>query len=138
MPNLPRYTYQRYTPKGVRTFRFNPPRQLIDSGVVSRKELGKDLEEAKRIAKELNKIIDECKNAGVIITHDARKIDQLTKMKVQQKHSKDVFERFPTENLISLAGMELDHLISVKKGGDGGEDNLHYTAKKHNRQKGAA
>ena len=86
----------------------------------------------------LNKIIDECKNAGVIITHDARKIDQLTKMKVQQKHSKDVFERFPTENLISLAGMELDHLISVKKGGDGGEDNLHYTAKKHNRQKGAA
>lgn len=86
----------------------------------------------------LNKIIDECKNAGVIITHDARRIDQLTKMKVQQKHSKDVFERFPTENLISLAGMELDHLISVKKGGDGGEDNLHYTEKKHNRQKGAA
>ena len=59
MPNLPRYTYQRYTPKGVRTFRFNPPRQLIDSGVVTRKELGSNLNEAKRIAKELNQLIDD-------------------------------------------------------------------------------
>ena len=59
MPTLLRYMCQRHTPKGVKTYRFNPPRQLIDSGVVSRKELGKDLEEAKRIAKELNKIIDD-------------------------------------------------------------------------------
>ena len=59
MPTLLRYMCQRHTPKGVKTYRFNPPRQLIDSGVVARKELGKDLEEAKRIAKELNKIIDD-------------------------------------------------------------------------------
>jgi len=85
-----------------------------------------------------NKIIDDCKDTGVIVTHDARKIDQLTKMKVQQKHSKDVFERFPTQNLQSLEGMELDHIISVKKGGTAQEDNLHYTAQKHNRQKGSA
>ena len=56
---LPRYMYQRYTPKGVRTFRFNPPSQLIDSGVVSRRELGQNYNEAKRIATDLNKLIDE-------------------------------------------------------------------------------
>ena len=56
---LPRYVQQRYTPKGVRTFRFNPPRQLIDSGVVSRRELGQNYNEAKRIATDLNKLIDE-------------------------------------------------------------------------------
>jgi len=50
---------QRYTPKGVKTYRFNPPRQLVDSGVVSRKELGQDLAEAKSLAKELNLLIDE-------------------------------------------------------------------------------
>jgi len=86
----------------------------------------------------LNEVINECKSKGIIITHDARKIDQLTKMKVQKKHSKDVFERFPTKNLVSFEGMELDHIISVKKGGTADEDNLQYTAKKYNRQKGAS
>ena len=57
--NLPRYVQQRYTPKGVRTYRFNPPRQLVDSGVVSRKELGQDFNEAKILAQQLNKLIDE-------------------------------------------------------------------------------
>ena len=52
--NLPRYMYKRYTPKGDRTFRFSPPRQLIDSGIVSRKELGKDFNEAKKVADENN------------------------------------------------------------------------------------
>ena len=56
---LPRYMYKRYTPKGDRTFRFSPPRQLIDNGVVCRRELGKNFNEAKRIADELNKLIDE-------------------------------------------------------------------------------
>tara|TARA_A100001011_G_scaffold387072_1_gene464222 strand:+ start:1183 stop:2268 length:1086 start_codon:yes stop_codon:yes gene_type:complete len=56
---LPRYTYQRYTPKGVRTFRFNPPSQLIDSGIVSRRELGQNYNVAKNIANDLNKLIDE-------------------------------------------------------------------------------
>ena len=56
---LPRYVQQRYTPKGVRTYRFNPPRQLVDSGIVSRKELGQDFNEAKILAQQLNKLIDE-------------------------------------------------------------------------------
>ena len=56
---LPRYVQQRYTPKGVRTFRFNPPRQLTDTGIVSRRELGNNFNEAKKIAGDLNKLIDE-------------------------------------------------------------------------------
>ncbi len=56
---LPRYVQQRYTPKGEKTFRFNPPSQLIDTGIVSRKELGNSFNEAKQIATDLNKLIDE-------------------------------------------------------------------------------
>ena len=56
---LPRYVQQRYTPKGVRTFRFNPPRQLTDTGIVSRRELGNNFNEAKKIADYLNKLVDE-------------------------------------------------------------------------------
>ena len=59
MVKLLRYMQQRHSPKGVKSYRFNPPSQLIDSGIVSRKELGYDLNEAKKIAKELNKLIDE-------------------------------------------------------------------------------
>ena len=60
---LPRYVQQRYTPKGVRTFRFNPPRQLTDTGVVSRRELGNNFNEAKKIADYLNKLVDEYRHS---------------------------------------------------------------------------
>ena len=62
--NLPRYVQQRYTPKGVRTYRFNPPRQLVDNGVVSRKELGDSFNEAmvdyhKKVCKRISMFEDK-------------------------------------------------------------------------------
>ena len=59
MVKLLRYMQQRHTPKGLKTYRFNPPRSLIEDGVVSRRELGQNYNEAKRIAADLNKLIDE-------------------------------------------------------------------------------
>ena len=58
MVKLLRYMQQRHTPKGLKTYRFNPPRSLIEDGVVSRRELGQNYNEAKRIAADLNKLID--------------------------------------------------------------------------------
>jgi len=59
MTKLLRYMQQRHTPKGIKSYRFNPPRQLIDIGVVSRRELGYDLAEAKKTARYLNSLIDD-------------------------------------------------------------------------------
>ena len=38
MTKLPRYVQPRKQPKGVVSYRFNPPQSLVDAGVVQRKE----------------------------------------------------------------------------------------------------
>lgn len=59
---LPRYVQARTLADGDIHYRFNPPQSLIDSGVVSRTELGVDLRRVRHIAKELNDKIDEHRN----------------------------------------------------------------------------
>ena len=59
MQMLPRYVQQRVSPSGDISFRFNPPQMLVDEGVVEREELGTDTKEVSKLAKELNKQIDD-------------------------------------------------------------------------------
>ena len=59
MTKLPRYVQPRKQPKGVVSYRFNPPQSLVDAGVVQRKEWGSNLWQVKRLAKELNASIDK-------------------------------------------------------------------------------
>lgn len=91
----------------------------------------------KLFIKSFNKIIDECIDENIIITENPRKIDKFTKMQVEQKYEGDIYERYPTENLESLNGKEIDHFVSVRNYGLNDVDNLNYTAKSHNRKMGA-
>ena len=59
MQMLPRYVQQRVSPSGDISYRFNPPQMLVDEGVVERDELGTDTKEVSKLAKELNKQIDD-------------------------------------------------------------------------------
>ena len=59
MQMLPRYVQQRVSPSGDISYRFNPPQMLVDEGVVERDELGTDTREVSKLAKELNKQIDD-------------------------------------------------------------------------------
>ncbi len=59
MRNLPRYVQQRVSPSGDISYRFNPPQTLVDTGVVERDELGSDPVQARKLAKEFNKKIDD-------------------------------------------------------------------------------
>ena len=59
MRTLPRYVQQRVSPSGDISYRFNAPQTLVDAGVVEREELGSDPKEARKLAKELNKQIDD-------------------------------------------------------------------------------
>lgn len=59
---LPRYVQARRLADGEIHYRFNPPQILIDSGVVSRIELGTDLRKVRPLAKDLNDKIDEYRN----------------------------------------------------------------------------
>ena len=59
MRTLSRYVQQRVSPSGDVSYRFNPPQTLVDAGVVERDELGSDPKEARKLAKEFNKKIDD-------------------------------------------------------------------------------
>ena len=59
MQMLPRYVQLRVSSSGDTSYRFNPPQMLVDEGVVEREELGTDTKEVRRLAKELNKQIDD-------------------------------------------------------------------------------
>ena len=59
MRTLPRYVQQRVSLSGDISYRFNPPQTLVDAGVVERDELGSDPKGARKLAKELNKKIDD-------------------------------------------------------------------------------
>ena len=50
----------------------------------------------------------------------------------------DVYERFGLSNLDSTLNKELDHVVSVKKGGTSDLDNLKFTSKTNNRRKGSS
>jgi len=67
MTNLPRYVQPRKQPKGVVSYRFNPPQSLVDAGVVSRKEWGSDLKQVKVLAKELNDLVDKHRKEQALI-----------------------------------------------------------------------
>ena len=58
MPKLPRYVQQRVSPSGVISYRFNPPQNLVDEGVVKREEYGTDLKQVRQIVHDHNKAID--------------------------------------------------------------------------------
>ena len=55
MLKLPRYVQKRDTGE----YRFNPPQNLVDAGVVTRKTFGTDLQEVRKLVREDNKAIDE-------------------------------------------------------------------------------
>ena len=59
MRNLPRYVQQRVSPSGDISYRFNPPQTLVNAGVVEREELGDDPKEVRKLARQLNKQIDD-------------------------------------------------------------------------------
>jgi len=67
MTKLPRYVQPRKQPKGVVSYRFNPPQSLVDAGVVSRKEWGTDLRQVKVLAKELNDLVDKYREEQALI-----------------------------------------------------------------------
>ena len=67
MTNLPRFVQPRKQPKGVVSYRFNPPQCLVDAGVVSRKEWGSDLKQVKLLAKELNNLVDNYREEQALI-----------------------------------------------------------------------
>ena len=67
MTNLPRFVQPRKQPKGVVSYRFNPPQSLVDAGVVSRKEWGSDLKQVKVLAKELNDLVDKHRKEQALI-----------------------------------------------------------------------
>tara|TARA_R110000803_G_scaffold8627_3_gene27692 strand:+ start:1835 stop:2968 length:1134 start_codon:yes stop_codon:yes gene_type:complete len=58
MTSLPRYVQRNVSPSGGTSYRFNPPQNLVDAGVVSRKAIGTNMRDVTRIAKEFNKSID--------------------------------------------------------------------------------
>ena len=55
MPKLPRYVQERVSPTGDISYRFNPPQNLVDEGVVKREEYGSDLKQVRKIVREHNK-----------------------------------------------------------------------------------
>ena len=58
MPNLPRYVQERVSSTGDISYRFNPPQNLVDEGVVKREEYGTDLKQVRKIVRDHNKAID--------------------------------------------------------------------------------
>ena len=76
---LPRYVQSKTLADGQTCYRFNPPQHLVEQHIVSRCELGADLQQAKAAAKELNKQIDEwCdKFATVKTLKKSAKLSQL-------------------------------------------------------------
>ena len=56
---LPRYVQSKTLADGQICYRFNPPQHLVTQDIISRCELGADLQQVKAEAKKLNKIIDE-------------------------------------------------------------------------------
>ena len=87
----------------------------------------------------LNNIVKECIENGVIVETNPRKIDKFTQMQVEQKYLEtgDIYERYPTDNLDSIDGKEIDHYVSVKNKGTNDIENLNYTSRKNNRRLGA-
>ena len=59
MSKLPRYVQTVTLADGHVEYRFNPPKSLVDAGVVKREMYGSDIRQVRRIAKENNAIIDQ-------------------------------------------------------------------------------
>ena len=85
---------------------------------------------------EFNKILEKCVDDGTIMTKDPRKISRYEREAAATMFEGDVYERFGLSNLDSTLNKELDHVISVKKGGTSDLDNLKFTSKTNNRRKG--
>ncbi len=79
MPKLPRYVQERVSPSGDISYRFNPPQNLVDEGVVKREEYGSDLKEVRKIAREHNKAIDtyRAEQAQVVRIKSSSKVTDL-------------------------------------------------------------
>jgi len=79
MPKLPRYVQERVSPSGDISYRFNPPQNLVDEGVVKREEYGCDLKEVRKIAREHNKAIDtyRAEQAQVVRIKSSSKVTDL-------------------------------------------------------------
>lgn len=59
MAKLPRFVQKRVSPSGGITYRYNPPQKFVNAGVVERVELPSDIREARKVAREYNKRVDE-------------------------------------------------------------------------------
>jgi len=87
---------------------------------------------------EFNKILEKCVDDGTIMTKDPRKISRYEREAAAIMYDGDVYERFGLTNLDSTLNKELDHVVSVKKGGTSDLDNLKFTSKTNNRRKGSS
>ena len=54
MPSLPRYVVK----QDNGDYRFNPPKHLVEAGVVTRKSFGTDLQKVRRLVRKDNEAID--------------------------------------------------------------------------------
>ena len=61
---LPRYVNRRVHDNGIVSYRWNPPKEFITSGLMKRIELGTDFREVKRLALELNQQIDSVRESS--------------------------------------------------------------------------
>ena len=61
---LPRYVNRRVHDNGIVSYRWNPPKEFITSGLMKRIELGTDFREVKRLALELNQQIDSVRESN--------------------------------------------------------------------------
>ena len=79
MKTLPRYVQERVSPTGDISYRFNPPQNLVDEGVVKREEYGCDLKQVRKIAREHNKEIDtyRAEQAQVVRIKSSSKVTDL-------------------------------------------------------------
>ena len=79
---LPRYVRPTKLADGSISYRFNPPKEYIDEGVVSRSVLGNDLRKVRPIAKKLNDKIDaynKDKKENIVL-HKRHTVNDLVKV----------------------------------------------------------
>jgi hypothetical protein len=88
------------------------------------------------ISNRINMLIENFMDKGHIDKEDPRKIDTLSKMMLLHKTKKDPYSRFG-KNISLIDKLEIDHRISVKKGGTNDDNNLVLTSRENNRKKGA-
>ncbi len=78
MAQLPRYTQKRNNGE----YRFNPPQNLVDAGVVTRRSFGTDLRQVRKLALECNNLIDAWRDtqSHIIVIKDSSTFKDLVNL----------------------------------------------------------